>query len=121
MFLPLSTSHLAVGSPSYRGLDLLLLQPRVIAMWSALFLFLLPFLAPAAHANNVVSCYRPIAPVSFPGSDVALRSTLPTTYYECFQVVKFLVRHERTDLPLMFSRVEGRGYLVPETWCAFPV
>lgn len=81
-------------------------------MWSALILFLLPFLA---HAKNTVSCYRPIA-----YSDIVSQSTLPTTYYECFQVVKFLVRHERTDLPLMFSRRPGQGYLVPETWCAFP-
>lgn len=86
-------------------------------MWSALFLFLLPFLAPTAHANNKVSCYRPVAPDLFPDNTA---STLPTTYYECFQVVKFLVRHERTDLPLVFSRMPGRGYVVPETWCAFP-
>lgn len=51
-----------------------------------------------------------------PSSDAA--SPSPTTFHACYQIVKFLVRHERIDIPIDFSRRQGVGYLVPAQWTA---
>lgn len=51
-----------------------------------------------------------------PPPDVASRHFVPTTFHACYPILKFLVRHERVDLPLHFSRRPGVGYLVPAQW-----
>ena len=80
-------------------------------MWFALFLLLLPFLTITVHADEAVSCFRQHSALPLPSFDLA-----PTTYHACFQVVKFVVRHERIELPLLFSRIPGVGYQLPEEW-----
>ncbi|KAI4266500.1 MAG: hypothetical protein L6R38_008699 [Xanthoria sp. 2 TBL-2021] len=70
---------------------------------SLLFLsFFLPFLSRAVPS---VSCFE--------SSD---HSLIPTTYHACFQVIKFLIRHERIELPTLFSRKPNVGYHLPEQW-----
>lgn len=86
---------------------------HLVVTWPILCCLLLPLLSNAVKADNTVSCFQPTphlpSPFIRPGD-------LPTTYRDCFQIVKFIVRHERVDLPLLFSRQPGRGYLLPETW-----
>ena len=71
-----------------------------------IFLFLL-----LCRLAYTLECY--IAP---PDPASRRRSPVPTTFQACYQIVKFLVRHERIDLPIDFSRRPGAGYLVPDQW-----
>ena len=82
-------------------------------MWSALFLIISYLFALIACADDRVSCFRERTTLP---SLVLDRAIAPTTFHACYQVIKFLVRHERTDLPLLFSRIPGKGYLLPEHW-----
>ena len=82
-------------------------------MWSAFFLIFSYLFFLRTCAEDRVSCFRErtTLPSSYLDTGIA-----PTTFQACYQVIKFLLRHERTDLPLLFSRIPGRGYLLPEQW-----
>ena len=66
----------------------------------SLFFFPLP-----SHANVIVSCFED-----------SPSPLIPTTYHACFQVIKFIIGHERIELPTLFSRAPNVGYRLPEQW-----
>ena len=60
--------------------------------------------------DHQLSCYR-----TAPGRTQPL---VEVQFHVCYQVVKFLLLHERIDLPLDFSRRDSAGYPVPAQWKA---
>ncbi|KAI4120735.1 MAG: hypothetical protein LQ338_006801 [Usnochroma carphineum] len=40
----------------------------------------------------------------------------PTTFKECYEIQKFLLRRDKPHAPLTFSRKPGIGYKVPDYW-----
>ncbi|CAO1596966.1 hypothetical protein XANCAGTX0491_000793 [Xanthoria calcicola] len=70
------------------------------------FLFLPSLFFPLpSRANVIVSCFEDSSP-----------PMIPTTYHACFQVIKFIISHERIELPTLFSRAPNVGYRLPEQW-----
>lgn len=84
-------------------------------MWTKLLLILSYALSIAgvARGNETVSCFHHRENPSGPDPGPVL---VPTTFHDCYQVAKFILRPSRSDLPILFSRYPGRGYQVPDTW-----
>lgn len=40
----------------------------------------------------------------------------PTTFKECYEVQKLLLRHDKPHAPIMFSRKPDIGFKVPDYW-----
>ena len=72
-------------------------------------LYLLPLLLflPLHTAAASVTCYEPVSPSS---------PLIPITYHDCFQIIKFIVQHDRIERPTLFSRKPHLGYHLPDQW-----
>ena len=64
------------------------------------------FISP--NLGDVMGCFGPAAAIKDP--------IAPTTFKECYELVKRLAHHDKAEAAMIFSRKPGAGFRVPEHW-----
>lgn len=80
---------------------LTILKQQAFFVLSSLALFLSP-------AGGDIGCFA---------REAAFRQPVaPTTFKECYELVKRLVHHDKAEAAMIFSRKPGAGFRVPDHW-----